>query len=115
MTHRKNDMSLLPHERLDAYRVAVALRRAVVDLFGVADHALRDQARRASRSVMLNIAEGCESETPGRRRQHYRYAKASAGESFAVLDGLSLTGVQDLDHGIQLTRRLGAMLRRMTR
>ena len=54
MTQSKTDSQLLPLERLVAYRVAVALRRLVVELFSGADHALRDQARRSSRSIMLN-------------------------------------------------------------
>ena len=104
-------------EKLDVYRVSRELVSWVhQDLFlrlprGAGS--VRDQLNRASESVMLNIAEGAEQETPGKARQHYRHAKASAGECFAALDKLGLTGVGNLELGVQLTRRLGAMLRRM--
>ncbi len=50
----------LPHERLDAWRVALDLDRAVVVLAGGAGRGLAwlaDQATRASGSAVLNLAE----------------------------------------------------------
>ena len=45
-----------------------------------ADFALRDQIRRASISIMFNIAEGYESQTESVFVKHLGIAKGSAGE-----------------------------------
>ena len=48
---------------------------------------LKDQAIRAADSMVLNIAEGWERGRNTRAgRNHFRIAKGSAGEVFAVLD-----------------------------
>jgi four helix bundle protein len=49
------------------------------------DFGLRDQMRRASVSVMSNIAEGFESQTPALFIQYLGCAKGSAGELRAQL------------------------------
>jgi four helix bundle protein len=49
------------------------------------DFALRDQIRRASISIMSNIAEGFESSTQQTFIKYLGYAKASAGEVRAQL------------------------------
>jgi four helix bundle protein len=49
------------------------------------DFALRDQNRRASISIMSNIAEGFESSTQRTFIKYLGYAKASAGEVRAQL------------------------------
>jgi four helix bundle protein len=106
-------------ERLDAYQVAREFRVWVVhDLLsripkGESDS--RDHLRRASRSILLNIAEGAEQETRPMARKHYRIAKASAGECCAVLDDLEILGVSGLEPGFRMVRRLGAMLRKLAR
>jgi four helix bundle protein len=49
------------------------------------DYGLRDQLRRASVSIMANIAEGFESDTQQQFIKYLGYAKASAGEVRAQL------------------------------
>jgi four helix bundle protein len=44
------------------------------------DFGLKDQVRRAAVSVMSNIAEGFESQTPAQFVRYLGHAKASAGE-----------------------------------
>ncbi len=100
----------LSHETLDAYRLAVEVARWVrATQFPRGDSALRDQAKRAADSVVLNLAEGCHS-LGGNRGKHYRIARGSAAEVCAVLD------LVDLDEGplrqSQL-RRVVAMLCRL--
>jgi hypothetical protein len=54
--------SVLDHERLDLYGVAVALDGSIVTASRNASRGnawLWDQAQRASASVVLNIAEAC--------------------------------------------------------
>jgi four helix bundle protein len=59
------------------------------------DHGLRDQMRRASVSIMSNIAEGFESDTQPQFIRFLGYAKASAGELraqlYVALDAAYLT------------------------
>ena len=84
----------LDHERLDAYRVAVALDAAVVAVARRAPrgHAwLGDQAQRASASVVLNLAEAMGREGADRARA-LRIARGSALEVDAALTLLSQRG-----------------------
>jgi four helix bundle protein len=59
------------------------------------DYGLRDQMRRASVSIMSNIAEGFESDTQPQFIRFLGYAKASAGELraqlYVALDAAYLT------------------------
>jgi four helix bundle protein len=61
----------------------------------VGDFALRDQIRRASISIMSNIAEGYESQTENIFIRHLGIAKGSAGEVrsqlYVALDQLYIT------------------------
>jgi four helix bundle protein len=75
----------------------------------------RDHLRRASLSILLNVAEGAQQESLGVKRKHFRIAKGSAGECAAVLDALAVVGVESLESGDALVRRLGAMLSRLSR
>lgn len=105
-------MSYFHHERLDAYRLAVEVAREVsVVRFPRGEADLRDQAVRASRSVALNIAEGC-SRGGKARTNHYRIALGSAAETCAALDLTTASGATELQEKL---RRIGAMLSRMAR
>ena len=104
-----------PHERLDAYGVAVEVARRVRRLRWPARSAsIRDQAVRASASVVLNIAEGVGRGPGDARVNHHRIALGSAAEVHAALGVVDIDGREayELD---QLLRRLGAMLTSMTR
>ena len=105
-------MSYFDHERLDAYKVATDAARAVAAMrFPRGEADLREQAVRASRSVVLNIAEGC-SRGGGAAKNHYRIALGSAAETCAALDLASVSGA---DEAQKKLRRVGAMLSRMAR
>ena len=105
-------MSYFDHERLDAYRLAVDVARAVAAArFARGEADLRDQAVRASRSVVLNLAEG-RARGGGAGKNHYRIALGSAAETCAALDLATVAdaaGIQDK------LRRIGAMLARLAR
>ena len=98
----------LSHENLDAYKLAVEVARWVRKTpFPHGDSALKDQARRAADSVVLNLAEGAYMGTPKERARHFRVARGSAAETCAVLD------LVDLDDGPMRQgqlRRVVAML-----
>ena len=49
------------------------------------DEGLRDQIRRASASVLLNIAEGAGYRSPRAQSRHYIIARASLAETLAAL------------------------------
>lgn len=74
-------------ERLDAYRVALELHRALVPMArGRELYSLRDQMLRAAESVVLNIAEGAGRVSPADKRRHYAIAAGSAMEVGASLE-----------------------------
>jgi four helix bundle protein len=101
-----------PYETLDVFRLAVDVARWVRAAPWPRGHAhLRDQAIRASESIVLNIAEGS-----GRRgdagANHHRIAHGSAAEVNAVLYLVDLPGAPDAQ---QRLRRIGAMLHKLGR
>ena len=103
------DRYYFEHERLDCYQlateVAVWLGKHLPE-----DRDLRQQARRASHSIVLNIAEGCGRK--GRsRKHHYSIARGSAAELSAAFDLMPTdTAAQQ-----RKLRRIGMMLWVMTR
>ena len=100
------------HEGLDVYQLAREVAQWVHGArFGRDSADLRDQVVRASRSVVLNIAEGCaRGGKPG--KNHFRIALGSAAETCAALD---LTRIADRDAQQAKLRRIGAMLSCMAR
>jgi four helix bundle protein len=85
--------ALLDAERLDVYRVALDFQSQASVLALRADAIVRDQLRRASLSVVLNIAEGAGQRSRAQKRHLYSIARGSAMESAAILDVLRGTGV----------------------
>lgn len=71
-------------EEIEAWQTARSLTKRIYELTGEAsfarDFGLRDQMRRASVSIMSNIAEGFESRTKALFIDFLGRAKASAGE-----------------------------------
>ena len=72
-------------ERLDAYRVARDFARLARTL-AMPDVTLRDQWRRASLSVFLNLAEGAGRTARADKRRLYSIARGEACECAAMLD-----------------------------
>ncbi len=115
------ERSPLDFERLDVYRVAIDLLALVVRITtrmprGHAD--LRDQLRRASSSIPLNIAEGTGKTSAADRAHFHAIARGSAFECAAILDVLRQFGVvtaEDFDQGKVLLSRIVAMLSKLCR
>jgi four helix bundle protein len=115
------DRPLLDFERLDVYRCAIdflalAVRVAAKMPRGHAD--LRDQLRRASASISLNIAEASGKTSAPDRARFHSIARGSAFECAAILDVLQLHGAvatSDVDEGKLLLSRVVAMLSKMCR
>ncbi|MEA3200185.1 MAG: hypothetical protein QOE90_1613 [Thermoplasmata archaeon] len=92
-------MGQAPHEKLRAYQKsleAAALLRAIARAIPADQADLRDELRRASTSVVLNLAEGGDEFSPAEKARFYRMSRRSAGECLAVLDLLTVEGM-DLD------------------
>jgi four helix bundle protein len=111
----------LDFERLDVYRCAIDFLTMAVRITshlprGHSD--LRDQLRRASSSVPLNIAEAC-GKTSNADRAHFNaIARGSALECAAILDVLERFGAvapEDLEQSKTLLSRVVAMLSKMCR
>lgn len=72
---------------------------------------LRDQLRRASASIPLNLAEGAGEFSPSEKARFYRMARRSAAESAAILDLLArVDGTQDTKAPHGALAELAAML-----
>lgn len=96
-------MTTLDHERLDAYHLARRLSAVVQQLAKIVPKGhsdLVDQLRRASSSIVLNIAEGAGEYQPKEKARFYRIARRSTTETAAILDLLTdaeaLTGSEVL-------------------
>ena len=76
-------------EEIRAWQTARDLTRRIYEVSNqgtfARDYGLRDQLRRASVSIMSNIAEGFESDTQAQFIRFLGHAKASAGEVRAQL------------------------------
>ena len=110
------------HERLDVYTAAVdfvALAHRIILALPTGHGDLADQLRRASTSVVLNIAEGAgEFSKPAKANFFYGIARRSATECAAVLDvavWLELIGRQLCEPGRELLIRIVSMLTNMVR
>jgi four helix bundle protein len=98
------------HENLDVYRLAVEVARWVQQAnYPRGFSWLRDEAVRASGSVVLNIAEG-KARKGQAGANHFRIAAGSAGETCAALDLLPGTEVAEQQDKL---RRIGLMLGRL--
>ncbi len=100
------------HENLDAYKLALEVAKSCSALRIPAGRShLRDQLQRAADSVVLNIAEG-RARGGDAGRNHFRIAAGSAAETCAALD---LIGSAEAVQEQPKLRRVGAMLRGLTR
>jgi len=98
------------HETLDVYQLALEVSREIRSVsWPRGDGPLGDQARRASASVVLNIAEG-HSKGGAARRNAFRIARGEAAEVCAVLDVVDVSGGKALQDKL---RRIALMVDRL--
>ena len=83
--------SRLPHHRLVAYHVALALLVAVRDA-AIKEPKLRDQAQRAANSATLNIAEAAARISPADRARVFGIARGEAAEATAAVEIAATVG-----------------------
>ena len=105
-----------PHQRLDAYVVALQLAcqaKALADRVPRGHRTLADQLMRAAGSTVLNIAEGANRYTTGQKRQRFTEARGECGEMAAaaeLLATLSLVPTVEADRLQHTAGRVAAML-----
>ena len=92
-----NEAPKLHHEQLDAYKAAIeflALATTILARYPKGKGTLKDQLRRASLSIPLNIAEGYGKRTTPDRNKFYDIARGSAHEpewtKSSLLDGVNV-------------------------
>jgi four helix bundle protein len=102
---------LLPHQKLDVYRVARELAQRV-HAAKIRDRELRDQATRASKSCFLRLCEGLPNEGAALRHKYFVESRNSLAETVGAMDLAAAIGVvrQDDANAVQ---ELGSRLRRM--
>ena len=105
--------TLLPFQSLDVYVLARELA-ARVHALPLADAELRDQARRASRSAFLNLAEGLPADSAGLRRRAFALATGSLCETAAAVDLGAALGLVARPEALELLA-LAARVKRMLR
>ena len=112
---------MLSHERLDVYRCAIefhSLARNIVRALPRGNADLADQLTRASRSAVLNIAEGAGKSGRTHQARYWGDARGSALECGACLDVAALEEIVDaglLLKGKELLERIVSMLTKMIR
>jgi len=108
-----------PHERLDAYRVAlemVALANKVAEQIPRGYRNIADHLLRAAQNTVLLLAEGANRRGPALKRQRFVESRRECGEVAAAADVLATSNVgtpsdvKDLKHRAS---RVSAMLTRL--
>ena len=111
----------LTYENLDVYQCSIqflAVGAKVVDGLPKGNSTLSDQLKRASLSIVLNIAEACGKTSPKDNSRFFLIARGSAMECGAALDAcrvLDLTEDELLVQGKKLIVRIVSMLTKMSR
>ena len=109
------------HEQLDVYRVAmdfVAMAHEVIRALPTGHGELADQLRRASISIVLNIAEGAGEYSKAEKARIYRIARRSATECAAVLEigcRLEVVSMQHAGSARDLLLRVISILTKVVR
>lgn len=102
----------LPHHRLVAYQVAVELLLGI-KAAGIRDAKLRDEALRAAKSAVLNIAKGAGRVSRADKSRAFTIARGEGLEAFAALETAGLIGdaeSADVQRCLPIAQRLYALL-----
>ncbi|MBM4294383.1 MAG: four helix bundle protein [Deltaproteobacteria bacterium] len=99
-------MKIVRFEDIEAWRKARELTKFIYEITAKGDisrdFALRDQLRRASLSIMANVAEGFEREGNKEFQQFLATAKGSVGEVKSLLYVASDAGLISAEHNQRL-------------
>lgn len=110
---------MLDYERLDVYRIAL---KFVISTIGIRDRLPRgsgelvDQFKRASFSIVLNIAEGAGKLKQADKQRYFSIARGSVMECGALFDlfiALNYVSPDEYRAGKLLLTRVAAMLSKL--
>jgi four helix bundle protein len=111
-----NQKNQLNHEKLEVYQISIqflALVSEILEKIPRGNGEIKDQLKRASLSITLNISEGYGKSHSNDRAKYYDISRGSAHESAAILDVCKvLTIIQNDDYckGKNLLYRIVCML-----
>ena len=112
---------MMSYEKLHVYQCSIdflCISTQVLEQLPSGQNVLRDQLKRASISVPLNISEGAGKRSKADCNRYFTSARGSAMECGAVLDvcyKLNLIDEGLKNKGKELLERIVAMLTKMTR
>ena len=128
MSHRKSAPApsvnqpdatvVFDHERLEVYQEAIRFLIAadtIVEQLPPGRAYLADQLRRASLSIVLNLAEGAGEFSPSEKARFYRMALRSATECAAIVDASTALGVAAEPNAALARQVLFAVVRMLSR
>jgi four helix bundle protein len=107
-----DDNRLFPHQKLDAYKLSIALCEAVFAA-RIRNAELKDQAERAASSQFLAINEGLPHTSKRMRRVYFERARASLCELVGAMDLSARIGAMDREDeqaAQAIARRVGAIV-----
>jgi four helix bundle protein len=88
---------MLAYEKLDVYQRSIeflCLSAEIIERIPKGNSVFTDQLKRASLSILLNIAEGTGKTSDPERRRFYAMARGSAMECGAILDACKVLKLQ---------------------
>ncbi len=103
--------TLMPFQRMDAYRVAREIAR-LVHLADIRDAELRDQATRAAKSAFLNLCEGLPNDSAALRRKYFVQSNNSLHETAGAIDLASAIGAMTEEQALAI-QALAVRLKQM--
>jgi four helix bundle protein len=110
---------MLQFQKLDVYKCSIeylSTVRAIYTSLGRGNADLADQLRRASQSIVQNIAEGAGRASRADKAKHFTIARGSAMECAAHLDVIRIEALMEghqYEHVTELLARIVSMLTRM--
>lgn len=96
-----NKTHQINHERLEVYKRSIqllALTTSISQTLPRGNGEIKDQFKRASLSVVLNIAEGYGKYNRKDKVRFYQISKGSAHECAAIFDCLEVLGIVESEH-----------------
>lgn len=114
-------MQQLGHEKLEVYQISItflALAYRLIDEIPRGNCTEAHQLKRASQSIVLNIAEAAGYPSDSKKKYHYAISRGSALECGAALDILNVmqaVSQDDLSHGKGCLVSIVSMLTKMCR
>ena len=111
-------MQQLTHEKLDVYKQAtqlLAIAHNVLNGMPKGHASLNDQLKRASLSVVLNIAEAAGKPTRGDNKKYFAIARGSALECAAALDACEILKLADSKQVCEAKQRIVRVVSMLTK